>query len=65
MLRLIVCLLVAAPALGQSAGQWDVKATIKDGTVSAKVPADRPIVYYLAVVDARGVEVSTPHQENE
>jgi dienelactone hydrolase len=44
--------------------EWkSVVATVKDGTVSATVPPDRPIVYYLGVVDARGVEVSTSHQE--
>ncbi len=46
--------------------EWkSVAATIRDGAVSAKVPAGRPIVYYLGVVDGRGVEVSTPHQERK
>ena len=44
--------------------EWkSIPATVQDGVVSAKMPADRPMVYYLGVVDTRGVEVSTPHQE--
>jgi hypothetical protein len=35
----------------------------KDGRASAKLPADRPLVYYLAVTDRRGLEVSAPHVE--
>jgi dienelactone hydrolase len=40
-----------------------VPAVVKDGQVIARLPADRPLVYYLGVTDARGLEVSTPHVE--
>jgi len=44
--------------------EWkSVPAEIKDGHVSATLPADRPLVYYLAVTDKRGLEVSSPHAE--
>ena len=36
-------------------------AELYDGNVTAKLPADRPLVYYLAVTDDRGLEVSAPH----
>ncbi|MDB5311494.1 MAG: axeA 1 [Gemmataceae bacterium] len=36
---------------------------ITNGQVKAKLPADRPLVYYLAVTDERGLEVSAPHAE--
>ncbi|MFO0878437.1 MAG: alpha/beta fold hydrolase [Gemmataceae bacterium] len=43
--------------------EWKtLPATIKDGKVTADLPPDRPLVYYLAVTDARGLEVSAPHQ---
>ncbi len=38
-----------------------VDAEIKDGVVSAKLPADRPLVYELAVTDERGLEVTAAH----
>ena len=42
--------------------EWkSVPAELKDGNVTAKLPADRPLVYYLAVTDDRGLEVSAPH----
>ena len=42
--------------------EWkSLDAEVKDGAVSAKLPTDRPLVYYLAVTDERGVEVSAPH----
>jgi dienelactone hydrolase len=53
-----------------AAGEWQkrewksVAATVKDGFVSAKLPADRPLVYYLAVTDARGLTVSSTHAES-
>jgi dienelactone hydrolase len=40
-----------------------IPAVVKDGQVSARLPADRPLVYYLGVTDARGLEVSAPHAE--
>jgi dienelactone hydrolase len=36
-------------------------ADVKDGVVSTKLPTTRPLVYYLAVMDERGLEVSAPH----
>lgn len=42
--------------------EWkSLAAEVKDGVVSAKLPAGRPLVYYLAVTDDRGLEVSAPH----
>jgi dienelactone hydrolase len=44
--------------------EWkSVPAEVKDGRVTARLPADRPLVHYLGVADARGLEVSTPHAE--
>ncbi len=40
-----------------------VDATVADGTVSAKLPDARPLVYYLDVTDKRGAMVSTEHAE--
>jgi hypothetical protein len=43
--------------------EWkSIAAEIDEGTVRAKLPADRPLVYFLGVTDARDVEVSTPHE---
>jgi len=42
--------------------EWkSVAAEIKEGRVVAILPADRPLVYYLAVTDRRGLIVSTAH----
>jgi hypothetical protein len=52
-----------------AAGPWQkrewksVPAEVKDGRATAKLPADRPLVYFLAVTDERGLEVSAPHAE--
>ena len=44
--------------------EWkSLPAEVMDGRVTAKLPATRPLVYYLAVTDSRGLEVSAPHQE--
>ena len=49
------------------AGPWQkrnwksVDATAADGTVSAELPPDRPLVYFLNITDSRGATVSTPH----
>jgi dienelactone hydrolase len=44
--------------------EWkSVAAEMTDGRVTAKLPTDRPLVYYLAVTDDRGLEVSSPHAE--
>ena len=53
-----------------AAGPWQTRdwksapAEIKDGQVRAILPADRPLVYYVAVTDKRGLEVSSPHMES-
>ena len=36
-------------------------AEIRDGRVTARLPNDRPLVFYLAVTDERGLQVSSPH----
>lgn len=38
-------------------------ADVKGNTVTATLPAERPLVYYLYVTDQRGLSVSTPHAE--
>lgn len=49
-------------------GPWQKRAwkTIalepKDGTVRAKLPAERPLVYFVTVTDERGATVSTEHE---
>jgi dienelactone hydrolase len=51
----------------EAVGPWQKRtwkslpAEISDGRVTAKLPAERPLVYFLAVTDDRGLEVSTPH----
>ena len=42
--------------------EWQsVEAEIKNGRVVANLPTDRPLVYFLAVTDKRGLNVSTEH----
>lgn len=44
--------------------EWkSLPAEVVDGKVTAKLPAEKPLVYYLSVTDVRPVEVSTPHAE--
>lgn len=44
--------------------EWkSIPAKIEGETVSAELPGTGPLVYYLAVKDARGVTVSTAHGE--
>ena len=44
--------------------EWKtLPAAVRDGRVSARLPAERPLVYYLAVTDDRGLEVSAAHAE--
>jgi dienelactone hydrolase len=46
------------------ARKWQsVVAKLAGGTVSAELPADRPLVYYLSVTDRRNATVSTEHAE--
>jgi hypothetical protein len=50
-------------------GEWQkrewksVPATITGNTVTATLPAERPLTCYLAVIDGRGLRVSTEHVE--
>ena len=52
-----------------STGPWQkrewksVPAEVADGKATAKLPAEKPLVFYLSVTDVRPVEVSTPHDE--
>ncbi|NDH06897.1 alpha/beta fold hydrolase [bacterium] len=42
--------------------QWEsVKANLSEGNASAKIPMGKPIVYYISVIDDRGLEVSSNH----
>jgi dienelactone hydrolase len=44
--------------------QWHlVSAVVSGNMVSAKLPADRPLVCYLRVTDQRGCSVTTPYVE--
>jgi dienelactone hydrolase len=51
-----------------TSGPWQKRewksapAEVKGGRVTGKLPEERPLVYYLAVTDERGVEVSTRHE---
>lgn len=40
-----------------------VPADPSEGRVAAKLPAERPLVFFLLVTDERGLTVATPHQE--
>jgi dienelactone hydrolase len=52
-------------------GEWQkrlwktIPAEIGQGKLTARLPADRPLVCYLSVTDQRDVTVSTPHVELE
>lgn len=42
--------------------EWkSLPADIRDGVVFGKLPEDRPLVFYLEVLDERGLKVSTAH----
>ena len=42
---------------------WEsIPASISDNVATAKLPTDKPIVYYISVIDERGFEVSSNHQ---
>ncbi len=44
--------------------QWkDVPATVKDGTVTAPLPADRPLTFFFTCKDARGLVTSSSYAE--
>jgi hypothetical protein len=50
-------------------GEWQKRewksaaADLNAGQISARLPAERPLVCYLSVTDERGVRVSTAHVE--
>jgi len=50
-------------------GEWQKRdwktagAELSAGTISARLPAERPLVCYLSVTDERGAQVSTGHAE--
>jgi hypothetical protein len=50
-------------------GEWQKRhwetspAEMDHGTISARLPARRPLVWYLSVTDERGVRVSTEHDD--
>ena len=50
-------------------GEWQKRhwqtlpAELKDNTIIARLPGQRPLVWYLAVTDERGLRVSTEHEE--
>jgi hypothetical protein len=44
--------------------EWKtVGAVLTNGSISAQLPAERPLVCYLSVTDARDVQVGTAHRE--
>ena len=49
-------------------GEWQKRrwesapAGVEHGTVSARLPAQRPLVWYLSVTDEHGLRVSTEHE---
>jgi hypothetical protein len=47
----------------QKRGWQTVEAGLHEGTVSAELPADRPVVCFLNIIDRRGALVSTEHIE--
>jgi len=43
--------------------QWQTApAELKGNTITARLPGQRPLVYYLSVTDERGLHVSTEHE---
>jgi hypothetical protein len=43
---------------------WEtVPATLKDHLIEARLPAQRPLVFYLSVTNDRGLRASTEHEE--
>jgi dienelactone hydrolase len=44
--------------------EWKPKsAELMESEVTAKIPSDRPVVFYVSVTDTRGLTVSAPHLE--
>ena len=50
-------------------GEWQKRhcmtapAEVRRGSISARLPAQRPLVWFLSVTDERGLRVSTEHEE--
>jgi cephalosporin-C deacetylase-like acetyl esterase len=43
--------------------EWkSMDVEVSNGRMTVKLPSDRPIVYFLSVIDERGLEVSTLHE---
>ena len=38
-------------------------ADLKDNTITARLPGQRPVVWFLSITDERGLRVSTEHEE--
>lgn len=47
----------------QKRGWRTIEAKLAEGTVSAELPTQRPLVYYLSVTDQRQAMMSTEHAE--
>jgi len=49
-------------------GEWQkrrwqtVPAKVERGTITARLPGQRPVAWYLSVTDERGLRVSTEHE---
>ena len=49
-------------------GEWQkrrwqtVPAVLKRGTITARLPGQRPVAWYFSVTDERGLRVSTEHE---
>ena len=50
-------------------GEWQKRrwhtspADLKDNTITARLPGQRPVVWFLSITDERGLRVSTEHEE--
>ena len=50
-------------------GEWQkrrwqaVPAELKGNTVTARLPGERPLVWFLSITDERGLRVSTEHED--
>jgi hypothetical protein len=44
--------------------KWEaIPAEVKGDTISAHLPSQRPLTWYLLVTDEQGIRVSTEHEE--
>jgi len=59
----------AALCYTTDAGEWQKRhwqtlpAELKGNTITARLPSQRPLVWYLSLTDERGLRVSTEHEE--